>query len=368
MKFNLNQYNTLCNVGNSILKKFNAPTHHETFVPLDKALEKTKKEKVCLVLFDAFGKTIIERYKKDIPFIYSHIYTQFLSVFPPTTVAATTSLTTGRYPLETNYLGWTQYFKQYDDEIDVFPSTSKFTGNKYTPSLSDSLLKHDKIWDEINKNNGENIASFIQSFEYSNLNKTDKENLDDYFEATDKKLNNYKFLYSYCTEPDHTMHNTGIGSIETRNIIIYLSNKLEELTKKHPETLFILIADHSMIDTLPYYFNEYKEFKDSLATPYISIEGRFAGFNVKNYEQFLSFYKKKLSHYFALKSKEEILEEHTFGYGCEHPLFRDSLKDYFLISTSCYALNDGLKDFLLIGHHAGGTIEERELYMMIFNK
>ncbi len=364
----LDSKNTLCNVGNSILKHFEIPTFHDSFQPLDEVLNKTNKKKVCLILFDAFGKCIIDLYKDKIPFIKEHIYTEFRSVYPPTTVAATTSLTTGKYPLETGYLGWTEYFKEYDDEIHVFPSVSKLKKGKiYTPTIQETILKIEPIWDLINKA-GKYKASNVASFTFANKDEDEKTSLKKYFKETDRLLKENNFLYSYCTEPDHTMHLEGTKSKKSEEIILFLVDELKKLVENNKDVLFILHADHGMVDIKQFFFKEHEEFLNTLDKDYISIEPRFSSFKVKDKQGFINYYNKYLSEDFILKSKEEIINEHTFGYGTPHPLFNDMLGDYFLIASSKkYMMNDQYADFHFEANHAGVNKEELALYMMIFN-
>ena len=150
-KLNLSKSKTLVNLGNSILNYFGVTPFHETLKEADEILKKSHKEKVALVLFDGFGKVIAKHYKESIPFIYSHKAFEFNSVFPPTTVAATTALTTGLYPIENGHVGWTQFFKKHNAPINVFPSNDKFEHAKFYPSVQQNILKPVYLWELINK-------------------------------------------------------------------------------------------------------------------------------------------------------------------------------------------------------------------------
>lgn len=365
----LNKKQTLCNVSNSILNHFKANPFHETYQPLDLILKKTKKEKVCLILFDAMGKVIIEKYKDDCPFIYNHIYKEFKSVYPPTTVAATTSLTTGKYPIETGYLGWSEYFKEFNDVINVFPSTSRLIKNKvYEPAIQRSLLKISYIWDEINKaHDNEEIATALFSFNFEKPELSQDEVLENFFNETDKLLKTHNFIYSYCTEPDHTMHLNGVGSIKTKEIIIKLNSKLEELVNKNPETLFILVADHGMVDVDLLDIRKYPDFMKTLKDDSFKIEPRLASFNVLDEEKFLEEYRKNFSDKFILKTKANMINEHVFGYGKPSTYALETIGDYVFIANSHYMLVDGYGADNMKANHAGCTGAETQLYMMIFN-
>lgn len=358
-KITLNKNCTHINIGNSILKRFGVKPLNNTFKPLDKIFKESKKDKVCLILFDALGTSIITKYKDVIPYIYSHIVCNFESTYPPTTVCTTTALTTGLYPIQTGYFGWNQYFEKYDDYINVFLSNSKVNGKLY-PNIQKTILKVDYIWELINKQNKKEIASSIYSFNCIDL--------DTFFNETDKLIKNHNFLYSYCTEPDHTMHTSGTSSKNTIKILKYLENKLIKLIESNKDTLFVLIADHSMVDTIHIDFSNDKKFLNTLASPYLQIEGRFSGFNVKDKENFIKYYEDNLKDSFLLKTKQELLNEHTFGYGKPSKLTLSFLPEYFLLAKKEYMLNDGLTPKSMIANHAGITNEEREVSMMIFNK
>lgn len=81
--------NCLVNLSNSILKKFGAPTTAETLPLADKYLEE-EYQNVVLLILDALGTSIVERHLEENGFFRSHMAGSFDSVYPPTTVAATT--------------------------------------------------------------------------------------------------------------------------------------------------------------------------------------------------------------------------------------------------------------------------------------
>lgn len=359
---------TLVNVGNSILNHYGVPAFHDTFKPLDDILSSTKKEKICLILFDALGKAIIEKHNKYLPFIYSHKHIELQSVYPPTTVAATIALTTGKYPCETLYLGWNQFFNKYNDFIDVFPMKSKINEKIY-PQLRTVDIPVSYIRELINKYKKENIATSIHSFNF-NEKSSIKDDLNDYFAKTNDDLKNYSFIYSYCTQPDSLMHHYGIDDNEVISIISFLDTKLKELVSNNPDTLFLLIADHGMIDTKEILLSNDKLFQASLNSNFLSLEGRFAGFFVKNSDNFIEYYNNNLSNDFIIKTKKEIVSEHTFGYGIPHKDFDSSLGDFFLIAKNEKALNDGCSPngFSFKASHAGVNKNELELYLTIFNE
>lgn len=363
--FILDPENTLTNVSNSILGFFDVPKFHASFKPLDQLLKETKKTKLALILLDGMGKVIFETYKDDIPYLYSHIFKQYKSVFPPTTVAATTTLTTGKYPIETCYLGWSQYFKTRKAYINVFPSNNALNFEEFfTPSVTSTELKVDYIWDLINQTLKHN-ATHISSFMKKTYNKED--DFEFFFDEASKLVKEHDFVYIYSTNPDHLLHGYGINDEIIRENLIYLESKVKELVENNPDTLFLLTADHGFANVEEISFHEHKDFLETLNEAVISIEGRFATVSVKNEEKFLELANKYYGDSFFIKTKKELLEEHTFGYGEPHELVDSTTKNYFLIAKDKYSFYQGDEPIGFKGAHAGSLESETDIYLLVFN-
>ena len=242
-----------------------------------------------LTLNEGLVLNIIEMYKDYCPFIYNHIYKTINSVFPPTTVAATTSLLTCKYPIETGYIGWSQYFPQYDQFIDVFPSINSLDKTKVNPPVTEKILKISNLIEIINSFN-KYKARQIMVFNY--LDKNNNYDLDKLFEAANEALNDNDFVYLYSCEPDHLMHSEGTSSSNLPSLISKLNSLVKNITSKNNDAIFILIADHGMTNIENIFIDEYPLFYNSLKKKNFFIEGRFAGFFVENEPNFIEAYNK----------------------------------------------------------------------------
>ena len=120
--------NSLVNLSNSILKHFGAESFHESIPEIDTLLKGHKI--VVAVLFDVMGQNIFRKHLKEDSLIRSHYVTTNNSTYPPTTAAATTAFLTGKYPIETGWLGWTEYFKEYDRNVILFKNVDYNTGEE----------------------------------------------------------------------------------------------------------------------------------------------------------------------------------------------------------------------------------------------
>ena len=153
----MNNYNknNLINLSNSILQHFGVTPFHETIPEVDKLLKEHKK--VVAVLFDGMGQNIVRKHLKENSFIRSHYVTTINSTFPPTTAAATTSFLTGKYPIETGWLGWNTYFKDFDRNIILFRGVDFNTGEQLNKpgkiNIADRYFPVKKIFELIEENN-----------------------------------------------------------------------------------------------------------------------------------------------------------------------------------------------------------------------
>ena len=94
--------------------------------------------------------------------MYDHRFMVINSVFPTTTVAATTAITTGRYPIETGYMGWCQYFSKANKTYEVFSSKNWCNPlDKFPVGITNSILKINYITDDINKKANKTISSMV---------------------------------------------------------------------------------------------------------------------------------------------------------------------------------------------------------------
>ncbi len=116
--------NCLVNLANSVLKRFGAGTMHETLPLADKYLAKGHRN-VVVLLMDALGMSILEKHLDKDGFLRGHLAGAYDSVYPPTTVAATTSILSGLYPNEHGWLGWDLYYPELDKNVTVFTNTNQ---------------------------------------------------------------------------------------------------------------------------------------------------------------------------------------------------------------------------------------------------
>ncbi|MDD3341671.1 MAG: alkaline phosphatase family protein [Bacilli bacterium] len=358
MQVRNNYQECLTNLACSIRKYFGLEYVHNTLEYIDKILEERKPKNVVTILFDGMGSRILDRTLSQDSFLIQNRIKEITTVFPATTVAATTSIVTGLNPVETGMLGWNMYYKDIDKIITTFLNVEKGDTNRIP--LEEAILykqKHMKtktIMDDINelgKDKGYGLFPFGPSAYYT---------VDGMFERIEKlcKKEGRKYIYAYDTEPDHSMHDFGSESDKVKELIKYRNRKVEELSNKIEEAIIFVIADHGHLTVQNIHLKEYPAIIDCLERN-TSLEPRATNFFIKEdkKEEFVKLFHETFSADFDLYTKEDVIESKLFGDGEENSIFRDALGDFLAIAKGNKTLlYNG--DIVLKSQHAGYTDDE----------
>ena len=222
----------LVNLSSSILKAFGAETAADTLDTADRYLARGYKN-VVLLLLDAMGISVLEKHLAEDGFFRSHLKDTYSSVFPPTTVAATTSVLSGLYPNEHGWLGWDMFYPELGKNVTVFTNRSQLREKEgAVPAVSGPGGSPE--WDPGSLAEPLPAAEFNAAFRYTPYrNILDRINdagghayasmtfLPPFPDTLDKVLARVrdlcaepgrKFIYAYWNEPDSTMHRTGTMS------------------------------------------------------------------------------------------------------------------------------------------------------------
>lgn len=346
--------NCLVNLSCSILKEFRIENNN-TLKMFDKLLEKKYKNIVVLVL-DGMGKCILDNNLSKDGFFNSHLVGTYSSVFPPTTVAAITSIDSGKYPNESCYLGWDCYYEEIDKTVSVFTNCEACTNIQAAEyNVASTLRPYESIIDKINKNGGHayRVTPYVEPYpdKFADICK----NIELLCKKSEKK-----YIYSYFNEPDYTMHINGCYSDSSIEVLQNLENQVKSLCDKLEDTLFIITADHGHIDTQNINIFDYPKLSNCLKR-IPSIEPRAVNFFVKEdkLKEFEEEFNKNFKDKFNLMPKEEVIKTKLFGLGDNHEKFSSMIGDYLAVAVSDMAIfNNEEEKSKFIGGHAGITEDE----------
>ena len=367
MKIKNNYEECITNLACSIQKYFGLEISHNTLNYIDDILKQEKPKNVVTILCDGMGSKILETILDKNSFLIQNKLKDITTVFPATTVAATTSIMTGLNPVETGMLGWNMYYKDIDKIIAPFLNSEK--GDLECKPLQEAIdykekhMKTKTIMDMINEQKNYKAYTLAHFSDYP------YENFDELFNTITKLCDEdgRKYIYAYITEPDTTMHKLGINCTEAKDIIWDLNKRIEILSTELKDTIIFVIADHGHINVTNIDLEDYPDIVECLLRN-TSIEARAVNFHIKpdKKEVFVNLFNKYFSDDFDLYDKEDIINSKLFGNGKENEIFRDTLGDYLAIAktdkTLIYMGNDVLK-----GQHAGYTDDEICIPLIIIN-
>ena len=385
-----NYDNCLVNLAGSILRKFGADTDVEPLKIAEPYLAKDYKNVVVLVL-DAMGTKIMEKHLKEDGFFRSHMAGAYDSVFPPTTVAATTSLMSGLYPDEHGWLGWDVYYPQLQKNISVFRNCEQKTEKEDAKPASFDK-DGNPVWDADSIDDHPAVADYHVGFRFTPYKSivdqiTDAggkayfsmpfmppfpQTLDEILDRITKlcKEPNKKFIYAYWNEPDSTMHATGTMSDKTHEMVTSLEKKIEGFSEGLEDTLLIVTADHGHMDSRNLCILDYPEVMKCLVR-LPSIEPRTLNLFVKDEykDEFPRIFAKAFGDRFLLMTREEVISSRLFGIGEDHKELSGMLGDYLAIATAEVSVfTTHYEAQMMPGGHAGLTPEEIAIPFIVIEK
>ena len=297
--------NCILNVTASIMKKYQVKSKFSTISIIDEKIKNSKH--VFLIILDGLGKNIIENNLDENSFIKKNIAKWITSVYPPTTVAATTAALSGVNPGISGWIGWHQYFQSINADVELFRNTNTYTGKKYNYNVPYMFIPYQPFYTKF-----KNVIcrELYPSFRENGFNSF-SEMKEEIIKIS--KTKDATYTYCYWDEPDHTLHDNGINNETVKEVINDLDKNMADLYNRcGPETTILMIADHGLVDVEFIYLEDYPDFLQTLEL-LPSIEPRTTSFKVNNKSQFCYLFQKYFGKIFNLYNSEEFIESGLLG-------------------------------------------------------
>ena len=352
--------NSILNVTSSIMKKYNISSKYNSLDVIDKKIKDSKH--VFLVVLDGLGKNVIEEHLNENSFIRKNMVSFITSVYPPTTVAATTACLSGVAPGESGWVGWHQYFKEIKKDVVVFKNTPAYDDEELTINVASKYIPYTPFYENFKGVKCRELFPYFREDGFSKFRLMCKEmvNISNLDEDT--------YTYCYWANPDALLHVCGLKHNQIRKVVNELDKNLEKAFNKCGDsTSIIVIADHGIIDTEDIVLMDYLDFVETLEFP-PSLEGRTTAFKVKENleDKFVELFNKYFGKYFKLYKKEEFINEGYLGDVCDKA--EQFLLDYVSIAIDKYCLAYEKNDFSFKANHAGSTSDEMMIPLVVVSK
>ncbi len=357
--------NCIADLPGSILDKFGIDGGGRRLELLEPYLEKDY-ENIVVILLDAMGSCILRRNLDSDGYFNSHLKGHYSSVFPPTTVAATTTIMSGLTPCEHSWLGWDCYYPQIDKNVQVFLNYESGTEQPAADyHVASTYCGYESVVSRIRKQGGSayEVAPFMEPFP-------------DSFDGICRQIRKLcsqpgkKYIYAYWNEPDSTMHRKGCYGTEAKQTVRLLEQQVQQLCAQLEHTLVIVTADHGHMDAKGVAVVDYPKITECLVRM-PSIEPRALNLFVKKgkRKQLEYEFQKSFGDQFLLLTKQQVLDQNLFGSGREHSSFQNMLGDYLAVAVSDLAIYNTREEAdFFVGVHAGLTEDEVQIPLIIIER
>lgn len=356
--------NCIANLACSVMKRFGVEPPNPGLPLADELLSERRYKNVVVILLDGMGNNIIEANLAPDGFFRRHLAGTYSSVFPPTTVAATTAMDSGLFPSQSAWLGWTGYFPEINRNV-VYYLNQDFDTNEQIEgdSAAWTYVPYWRIHDRISNAGYRShyLAPFAEPHpkdfgalcvEIKRLCEEDGE----------------KYVHAYWDQPDTVMHRKGCFGEPARTTLRELEKAVGALAEELTDTLLLITADHGHIDSPKAVITDYPDIMECLVRM-PSIEPRCLNLFVKDgtEERLKAAFKEHFDGQFTLMSKTEVMERQLFGKGTPHPRLDEMLGDYIAAAVDDVSLyNKSEKNF--VGAHAGLTKDEMIIPLIAVKK
>ena len=359
---------SLLSITSSVLKNYNVNLGYKTLEYLDNILNRNYRN-VIFYLIDAMGSEILNKHHQESKFLINNRVDNLTTVFPSTTVAATTTAITGLPPVVSGWLGWQQYVHEEDKNVIFFLNKDYYNEEyKFNYNVSNKYTSLRYIYDLITCSNKDVLTHEIFPEFRIKEHKTIQNQVNTIIKTIDN--NNKNFIYAYWDKLDVFLHEYGTKSSIVSKHISEIDNALETLYNSiSDDTLVIVTADHGQVDVENINLWEYEDLMSMLLHK-PALEGRATAFYVKDgfFKKFEETFNNHFKNKFILYNSNDILKMNILGKGQISPRTKGFLGDYLAIAIDKYSFNFQKGSHVHKASHAGFLKDEMMIPLIILNK
>ncbi len=374
---------SIVNLLSSVVRALGGTSPHPPLKALDPELFRGNSRIVYLVL-DGVGHEQLTRFVAaggGGHFFSRHPFERITTVFPSTTAAAVTTLSTGATPAEHGVLSWNLHLPDLGLIGAVLPGTTltgtPLAGNGFNlrrylglPSYLSSVRRHKRLlsFGTLGRSAYSNAGTRWNGYgAYKTLRGMERQTLRFAWEG------GRGVAYAYWPLYDTLCHRKGVQARGTRRHLAEIDTSLGRLTSRlaGTGTILLVTADHGVVDSPP------PKRIDLAAVPglldCLTLLPAGDGWQVSCFvrpgrvERFHEVVAKYLSEACVCVTGEELLASGLLGPGQPHPSLQNRVGDYVLLAREDYAFRvvaSLTKPRVHVGNHGG--LSSDELYVPLF--
>ena len=357
---------SILGIPNALLRHYSAEAVYPSLPALDALLAKGYRN-VVLMVFDGMGCDMLRQNLPEDAFLRRRTAADILSVYPCTTTAAVTCFETGLPPIAHGWLGWSCYFKELGQCVDLYTNQSASNTPAADYDVARTYMPYTTISEKIAEASPDVSVYRVSLFSQTHHAATPAE-VCAQTRAICQSPGRH-FVNAYCNQPDYTMHEHGCYAENVRQLARHINDEVERLCNTLADTLVIVTADHGLTGTRDMFIEDFPALYDCLQMR-PSIESRCLSFFIKDgmADVFAARFDEQFGADFILMTKAETLAKHIFGHGTPHPKALDFIGDFIAVATGDIRLAHRGSSFPFKAMHAGLRAAEMEVPLILIEK
>ena len=335
---------------------------------------------IVLIVLDGLGYEYLTMRGGD-SFLRSRLRSRMTSVFPSTTASCVTTFATGAAPAQHGITGWFTHLRELGAVSKILFAQPRFGPFTFSDAGIDfgDLLLAPSLFDHLD------VPSYVVTPFSGDFNRTINgratpiryHDLDGFFAGIGKALKHKHgsaFISAYWPDIDHLCHHHGVGDRRTTAHFRDLDQRLQRLTvrSRGSDTLFLVTADHGLIDTPRSRYVELKhhpELAQCLTLPLCG-EPRLAYCYVRpdRVSRFTAYVRTRLHGHCMLLSREQLIRRGFYGIKRPGPRFEPRVGDFALVMRDNWCIKDFLMnedEVFLRANHGGTTPQEMYVPLIV---
>jgi len=352
-------------------------TEHEVF--FNTYLSDKDTDRAVFILIDGLGMNTRHFWPEN-GFLQRNFRTEYLAVYPSTTVCALSALSAAEHTCQLGLSGWDTCLPEQNLILTVLPMQNRETKKFLADSQLqiNQVIQKKSIRDQFPRGSsiispGVHTGSQYSRWTAGKARKRGYQTLKEAFSLTALEAISPGITYTYLPQIDHEEHVSGPDSDNVRDLIEQIDEQLQVLRDKTPGDIpLIITADHGQItihEEDQIWLSKDHKIMEFLTFPPSGEAVNTVFFVIKEKRNdFVLWFNENYGEDFLLIKSEQIFEQNLMGPEEPNPITTQRFGDFTAIATGKKALrycNDLNQKARITGFHGGLRPDEMKIPLVI---